>query len=159
MTKSEIAKDYRRIQDIKDQPGKEIGLASKMAKLITNAEKARGRYIAAKDLFGSSHSVTSIFLERANELCGTRVVSVGTLTTIGNTATAVITHIEEVIIAPVVNAIKRTQQDFPLSRRVKYGEDKGVVVSHETEDKESIYIIFDGESEAKNISIYNLKFA
>lgn len=153
----EIQKDYRRIQDIKDQPGKEIGLANKMSKLITSPEKARGRYMASRDIFGNDHPVTQIFKERASELAGhpvTRTISVGTISAIGKTATIMVDKIEEV----VVQAIKRTKEDFPLSRRVKFGEDRGTVISHEG-DPDSIYVQFDNESTPKDINIYKLKFA
>lgn len=156
-------KDTQRILDIKNQPGKEIGLATKMAKLITDKDKAKRRFEASHTVFGSFHPVTVIFHKRYTDLVygsapSTRSVPTGTLTTIGNMATAIIDHVEEIILPPIVNIIKRTKADFPLSKRVKHEETQGTVVSHETEG-ESIYVLFDGESQAKDINIYKLKFA
>lgn len=156
-------KDINRIQDIKNKPSdKHLGLASKMSKLITNGEKAKGRYEAAIQIFGTNHAVTKLFAERYLELNGNivvRKVEVGVLATIGKTATAMVDHIEEVVVVPVVNAIKRTKEDFPLSKRVRFGEDKGTVVSHEGEGEDFIYVLFDGQEVAKDINIYTLKFA
>lgn len=154
-------KDYRRIQDIKDQDSsKWVGLANKMSKLITNPEKARGRLMASADIFGKHHQITQIFKERELELCGgIRTIPVGTLTTIGKTATAMVDHIEEVVIEPIVTMIKRCKDDFPLSRKVKFEGNIGTVVSHETDQEDFIYIILDGESKAMDVNIYKLKFA
>ena len=62
-------KDINRLQDIKNQPSeKHIGLATKMSKLITNADKAQGRYEAAWVIFGDNHPVTNIFAKRVAQL-------------------------------------------------------------------------------------------
>lgn len=61
-------KDLNRLQDIKNKPAKNwSGLASKMSKLITNADKAQGRYEAAWVVFGD-HPITNIFKRRVEEL-------------------------------------------------------------------------------------------
>lgn len=154
-------KDLKRIQDIKDRPSHtHIGQAMKMAKLITNPEKAGGRYEAALQVFGSSHEVTKIFGERYLELNGNITVTrkVEVFKELSDVATKMVDHIEEVVVQPVVEAIKRTKEDFPLSRRVRFGEDKGVVVSHEGEE-DFIYVLFDGQEKAQDINIYKLKFA
>jgi hypothetical protein len=158
------AKDLSRIQDIKNKHCiHHIGLANKMSKLITNPEKAQGRYEASCSIFGSSHDVSQIFLQRAKELSGSapviRKVEVGIISTIGKTAVAMVDHFEDVVITPAIKAIKRTKEDFPLSKRVKHGDKKGTVVSHEGETEDFIFVLFDDESKAQDINIYNLKFA
>ena len=157
-------KDITRIQDIKNKPSyRHFGLASKMSKLITNGEKAKGRYEASLQIFGTTHKVTQIFLARLRELGGltgtpiTRKIEV--VKDLSLTGISIVDHIEEVIVIPEAKAIHRTKEDFPLSKRVRFGEDKGTVVSHETEDEDSIYVLFDGQEKAKDINIYKLKFA
>lgn len=161
-------KDINRIQDIKNKPSdKHTGLANKMSKLITNGEKAKGRYEASCIIFGTHHEITQIFLQRAAELGGmfgapiTRKVEVAaTITTSKDRVIiAKVKKIEEIVITPVVNTIKRTQEDFPLSKRVKFGEDKGTVVSHDTDDKDLIWVLLDDQEKAIEINIYKLKFA
>lgn len=65
-------KDYRRIRDIQSKAKgdleKEKRLASTMAKLITDHEKAYRRYLAAKYFGGDEWEVTNIFLIKVLEI-------------------------------------------------------------------------------------------
>jgi hypothetical protein len=65
-------KDESRVRDIQvkaaGDTGKEIALASKMAKVIEDPIKAYNRYKASKNIFGDTHEVTQIFHDRAEEL-------------------------------------------------------------------------------------------
>lgn len=149
-------KDINRIQDIKNKPSdKHLGLANKMSKLITNGEKAKGRYEASCIIFGNHHEITKLFAERYLELNGNIVkvkdeVKPKIVTPVG--------LVEEVIV-PVVNSIKRSKEDFPLSKKVKFEGEIGTVVSHETDNEDVICILLDGKEKAIEVNIYKLKFA
>ena len=69
-TKSEFLKNYTRVKEIMEKSGgdveKQISLANKQAKLITDEYKAINRARAAKEL-GHDH-IFDIFFRRAYEL-------------------------------------------------------------------------------------------
>lgn len=144
-------KDIQRLQDIKAQPGKEFGLATKQSKLIKDASKAWRRFHASQMVFGGSHVVTNIFLRRYQELSGDIV---------GTTPTAtVVVEVKEkvapLVIEPQESRIQRFQKDFPIGCGAKHGDDKGTVIDHDTEDNEIVYVDFGNGTEAK--SIYTIK--
>ncbi len=131
-------KDLRRLQDIKAQPGKEIGLSIRQTKLIKDPDKATRRWLAAVSVFGSDHMVTRIFNERRQELNGMVVV----------TPTSVVV-VEPKTTQPKVeipNRIERSQQDFPIGCNVKIGDEKGRVVDHDENDKEMVRVDFREDS-------------
>jgi len=140
-------KDLRRLQDIKAQPGKELGLAGKQAKLIKDRNKAFRRYSASLEVFGGSHTVTNIFWRRYQELGGDIVVQ---------TAEKVIVVEHKVVEKPVEapSFISRTKNNFPLESEVKIGEREGVVTSHEGAD-DQVEVKFQDCTEF--VSIYSLK--
>jgi hypothetical protein len=147
------AKDYQRLQDIKSQPGKEIGLASKQAKLIKDPDKAVRRWLASVSVFGSDHAVTQIFNNRQWELRG------GIVTVVENKIIAVETKTLEPetieIVNEIVNRIERTQDDFPIGCQVKMGDKVGKVIDHGFLNKETVKVEFDGAEET--INIYDIK--
>lgn len=159
-------KDINRIQDIKNKPSdKHIGLATKMSKLITNGEKAKGRYEASCQIFGTHNEITQIFLRRAAELGGMlgtpveRTIEVGTMVSTDEGVKVEIKKVEKIIVQQEVNSIKRTKEDFPLSKKVKFEGVIGTVVSHEGETEDEIFILLEGQEKAIDVNIYKLKFA
>jgi hypothetical protein len=142
-------KDYQRLQDIKAQPGKEIGLASKQAKLIKDSAKATRRWLASVSVFGSDHPVTTIFNNRQWELRGGTVISTPT------TIVAIETKTIEPVMEETSNRIDRSQDDFPIGCNVKTGDRKGKIIDHEFLNKEKVRVEFDGAEET--ISIYDIK--
>lgn len=145
-------KDIQRLQDIKAQPGKEFGLASKQAKLIKDPAKAYRRYKASEMIFGGSHTVTNIFFRRYRELCGDIVTPTPT-------ATVVVEVKEKAAPAPAPepqeSRITRFQKDFPIGCGAKQGDERGTVVDHDSENEEIVYVDFGNGTEAK--SIYDIK--
>ena len=142
-------KDYQRLRDIKAQPGKEIGLATKQAKLIKDSAKATRRWLASVSVFGSDHPVTGIFHDRQWELRG------GVVLTRGTTIVAVETKTIEPVMEETSNRIGRSQDDFPIGSNVKAGDRKGKIIDHEFLNKEKVRVEFDGAEET--ISIYDIK--
>lgn len=144
-------KDIQRLQDIKAQPGKEIGLATKQSKLIKDVSKAWRRFHASQMVFGGSHVVTNIFMRRYQELSGDIVVPTPTAT--------VVVEVKEKIAPPIMepqeSRIQRFQKDFPIGCGAKHGDNKGTVIDHDTEDNEIVYVDFGKGTEAK--SIYDIK--
>ena len=68
-TKSDIKKDYKRIEDMKKKAKDEdelIKLATTMANRITTGEKAYNRGMAAKEM--GEDAISKIFLDKAKEL-------------------------------------------------------------------------------------------
>ena len=144
------AKDLRRLQDIKNQPGKEFGLATKQSKLIKDANKAHRRHEASMVVFGGSHVVTNIFWRRYQELVGTMVATPTTKVIVEPK------NVEPTTVEPEVeNRITRKQEDFPIGCKVKIEERKGKVLQHDELDKESIMVEFEDGTE--NVNIYSLK--
>ena len=149
-------KDLTRIQDIKNKPSnKHIGLATKMSKLITNGEKAKGRYEASCQIFGTHNEITQIFLRRAAELGG----MFGTPVARTVDKPVEIEKVEKIIVQPEVNSIKRTKEDLPLTKKVKFEGVIGTVVSHEGNTEDEIFILLEGQEKATEVNIYKLKFA
>lgn len=140
------SKDLRRLQDIKDQPGKEIGLATKQSKLIKDPEKATRRWLASVSIFGSDHPVTQIFRNRRHEL-DTGVVTPTVNVAIESKKT------ESQIVQE--NRITRKQEDFPIGCNVKFEDRKGKVVDHDILKKDSVRVEFENDTET--VSIYNIK--
>jgi hypothetical protein len=143
-------KDLRRLEDIKSQSGKEIGLAVKQAKLIKDSAKITRRYLASVAIFGENHPVTRIFATRKAELSGSISVS--------NIKSIVEVEVKEIKIKtkaePKIEPetkIKREQSDFPIGCGVKLGDRKGSVIDHEILDKEMIRVDFEGVVESVNI--------
>lgn len=139
------AKDRDRIAVISSQPlEKQIVSATKMAKLITDPEKAERRWLAAVEKMGSDDIVTGIFRERLRVLRGESFSSVWP---------------EEPVHEPsykIENRIKRTKEDFPIGCRVKKkGEDEvGEVCSHEG-FLDYLWVKF--ESQEVPMNIYDIK--
>lgn len=65
-------KDLKRVQDFSKKSGgdfeKEIGFAKRMAKTLTNMNKAIGRAEAAAEVYGGWNEIVEIFYEKAKEL-------------------------------------------------------------------------------------------
>jgi len=145
-------KDIQRILDIQSQPGKELTLAGKMAKLIKDSSKIERRYNASVQILGHSHVVTNIFWRRMQEINGT----------ITNTITPEMKEVAKVetpfIPEPevVINRIKRSQSDFPIGINVKFNGNVGQILSHE-DNEEIVTVQF--ESSAEEVNIYDLKRA
>ena len=157
-------KDRRRIRDIYDSD-RQIGLAIKMAKLITDSKKAERRWRAAIDLFGSSHSVTQIFNQRMRELTGsTTTISLAVTTATTAPSTENKTKKErtpktETKIESVEVVLNRSKKDFPVGCTVKNKntDRKGVVSAHDSEDLNVVIVQF--EDENVEVNIYLLKRA
>ena len=142
------AKDIQRLQDIKAQPGKEFGLATKQAKLIKDSAKAYRRYRASEMVFGGSHTVTNIFFRRYRELCGDIVTPTPEAT--------VVVEVKAPVEAPIQESrIQRFQKDFPIGCGAKQGDERGTVIDHDSENEEIVYVDFGNGTEAK--SIYDIK--
>jgi len=146
------SKDIKRLEDIKAQPGKEIGLASKQSKLIKDSSKATRRWLASISVFGSDHPVTRIFENRNLELNGAdtmivsnKIVRVETKIKINETSQESIKEVR----------MDRSQSDFPIGSGVKMGDKRGKVIDHDLLNKEEIKVDFEGAIET--ISIYNIK--
>ena len=150
------AKDINRLKDIQAQPGKEIGLATKMAKLIKDSNKAYRRYEAAVMVFGKG-AVSNIFYHRYLELTHGTPAPV----TVSSLATALVNKVEkkaEEVVEETVRLIKRCKEDFPIERRVKMEGRFGVVSSHDG-DEEIIHVRFEDTNSTEEVSIYSIKFA
>ena len=157
-------KDRRRIRDIyKSSSDRQIGLAVKMAKLITDSKKAERRWRAAIDLFGSSHSVTQIFNQRMRELTGsitTVSLAVTTATTAPSTEIKNKAKKEHTPKSETVEVVlNRSKKDFPVGCTVKNKntDRKGVVSAHDSEDLNVVTVQF--EDENVEVNIYLLKRA
>lgn len=145
------AKDIKRLEDIKAQPGKEIGLATKQAKLIKDPAKATRRWLASISVFGSDHSVTQIFRNRKYELNGADTMVV--------TSSSVV-RVEAKTESPAVTQnistrLERSQSDFPVGCKVKRNEKIGIVTLHDNSDDQSVLVDFDGTVE--DVNIYDIK--
>jgi hypothetical protein len=149
-------KDIQRLQDIKAQPGKEFGLASKQAKLIKDSAKAYRRYRASEMVFGGSHTVTNIFYRRYRELCGDIVTPTATATTVVEVKEKPVKPVKVKVEEPIQESrITRFQKDFPIGCGAKQGEERGTVIDHDSENEEIVYVDFGNGTEAK--SIYDIK--
>jgi hypothetical protein len=145
-----INKDLKRILDIQSQPGKELGLAGKMAKLIKDVDKANRRYNASVEVFGGSHVVTNIFWRRWKELSGDIIVNAE------ETVSVIETKTPKVEQAPIVlNRITRKQSDFPISVPVKFNDNVGEVISYHEEELDKVFVLFEDRQEL--VDIYDLK--
>lgn len=117
------AKDRDRIEVISKQPlEKQIVSATKMAKLITNLEKAERRWMAAVEKLGSDHVATGIFRHRVHVLRGGAW---------GEEPETVVKAKAKEPEAPL--RLSRKKEDFPIGCKIKkLGEDiAGLVTSHE----------------------------
>ena len=152
-------KDIKRILDIQAQPGKEMTLAGKMAKLIKDSSKAHRRYEASESIFGGSHVVTNIFWSRYQELIGGREILSQNIIP-QEVKDEVKAPLKNKIVKPepevVISRIGRSQKDFPIGISVKLNGVIGTVTYH-TGMEEIISVQFeDGE---QDVNIYDLKRA
>ena len=146
------AKDRDRIAVISSQPlEKQIVSATKMAKLITDPDKAERRWLAAVEKMGSDDIVTGIFRNRLRVLRGESLP---------------VDHRDSLPAEPsfkdsgyqMENRIKRSKEDFPIGCNVKKrGEDEvGVIYSHEG-FLDYLWAKFEGQDEAIPLNIYDIK--
>lgn len=141
------AKDFQRLMDIKiksqEDNSKAISLATRMANLITDAEKCKRRFEASCYVFGTTHPVTTTFHNRYTSLSGGTVARVSTASTPSPAPTMTVT---------TVNVEWGSSKPQPEAREddtyVEKGKGKGTLEIWKTWSLSIVHIYRNGETNA-----------